>query len=303
MRIIEYAYGDICPDMPALSAALGFFDGVHLGHRRLIAEAVKDARRLGLCPAVITFPSESRSIKSSSGRLYSTASRLEIFRSLGIELAVMVDFSSVKELSPEEYAEVLLGALNCKRLYLGYNHRFGRGASGNADDLCRLCLGRAECCVMPEERFSGGELSTTKIKQALARADLKSASLMLGEEYFLLGRVERGLGIGKKCGFPTVNNSLPEGCPLPFGVYKTRVRVLGKLYTGLTNVGECPTFGRREPHAETMILDFDSTVYGEEVKISFAEYLRAEMKFSSAKELREQIEKDKRRAKEPSREE
>lgn len=293
MRIIQYSYGQTPPDLPPLSAALGFFDGVHLGHRHLIRMAIEGATD-GVASAVITFASEAQGLKSGSGRLYSTENRLDVFDGMGVDIAVILDFDSVKGLSPEDYVtRVLLEGLNCVKLYVGYNHRFGAGGAGSAEDLCRIAEGRAECRVIPEERLGDLSLSTTDIKRELAEGRLDTAARMLGEEYFILGRVERGLGIGKRSGFPTVNNRLPAGCPLPYGVYKTRVCIQGRSYVGLTNVGVCPTFGEREPHVETTLLDFDSSVYGEEVRISFLRFIRPEMSFGSAEELREQIERDK----------
>ena len=263
-----------------LSLALGFFDGVHLGHRKIIEESVKEGKKNGLIPAVFTFPSESEKIKSGAGRLYSTADKLYLFESLGVEITVVCDFSAVSSLSPKEFVEdVLLGGLNARAVFCGYNYRFGKSAAGNADTLCTLLGDRATLTVFEEMRFGDEELSTTKIK-----------------EYFVSSTVERGLGIGKKSGFPTINCALPEGCPLPYGVYKTRVRIDNESFIGLTNVGECPTFGKRAPHIETKLLGVDRDLYGKMTKTSFVRYLRPEMTFAGAEELRKQIEKDERDA-------
>ena len=280
-----------------LSLALGFFDGVHLGHRKIIEESVKEGKKNGLIPAVFTFPSESEKIKSGAGRLYSTADKLSLFESLGVEITVVCDFSAVSSLSPKEFVEdVLLGGLNARAVFCGYNYRFGKSAAGNADTLCTLLGDRATLTVFEEMRFGDEELSTTKIKEALAAGNTELAAEMLGEEYFVTSTVERGLGIGKKSGFPTINCALPEGCPLPYGVYKTRVRIDNESFIGLTNVGECPTFGKRAPHIETKLLGVDRDLYGKMTKTSFVRYLRPEMTFSGAEELRKQIEKDERDA-------
>ena len=277
--------------------ALGFFDGVHLGHRKIIKAAVHNGKSAGLIPAVFTFPAESEKIKFGAGRLYSTEDKLSLLESLGVEIAVVCDFSAVSSLSPEEFVNgVLLDGLNAGSVFCGYNYRFGRAASGNADTLKALLGDRATLTVFEEMRFDGGELSTTRIKAALAEGNTALAAEMLGEEYFVTSTVERGLGIGKKSGFPTINCALPDGCPLPHGVYKTRVTIDGESFIGLTNVGECPTFGKRAPHIETKLLGVDRDLYGKTAKTAFIRYLRPEKTFTGAEELRKQIEIDERRA-------
>lgn len=297
MQIIEYKYGDgNAADirLPPTALALGFFDGVHLGHRRLIEETVSEARAAGLVPGVFTFRTEDAALKSGSGRIYSTEARLTLLSELGVELAVLADFSSVCSLEPDRFvSEVLWQQLNCKLCACGYNFRFGKGAVGDSALLRRLLteLG-GRCTVIEEQTYRGSHLCATEIKDALAVGNMSAAAALLGSPYFIEGEVRHGLGIGGKMGFPTVNTDLPVGCPLMRGVYRTAVKIDGKIHTGVTNVGKCPTFGERELHAETMLADFCGDLYGRRLRIYFLELIREERLFSGSEELRCQIERD-----------
>lgn len=135
-------------------------------------------------------------------------------------------------------------------------------------------------------------LSASRVRDALSCGEVSRAAEMLGVPYHLTGRVEHGLGLGRTLGFPTVNTPLSEGSPLKSAVYRTAVPLEGKIYAALTNVGSCPTFGERKPHAETTLLDFSGDLYGAEVKIYFLEMLREEMTFASPEELTSQINAD-----------
>ena len=281
--------------------ALGFFDGVHIGHRRLLDECLSYARTHSLCPSVFTFPSENQGLKTGACRLYSTEQKLRILKSLGIERVVLADFESISRLSPKEFTELVLARdLGCKAALSGYNFRFGKGAIGDSEALVRL-LGEIGLVgiTVPEERTPAGKtVSATEIRAALSAGDIALANSMLGSPYFISGVVEHGLGKGHTFGFPTVNTAIENGHPLRRGVYKTELIIDRKRYTGLTNVGVCPTFGERELHAETMILDYSADLYGKRLDIYFLKMLREEAVFSSPEELRAQIMKDADMAKE-----
>ena len=165
---------------------------------------------------------------------------------------------------------------------------------GNAEMLTTLLkeAGR-EAFILDEERWNGMTLSTTEVRAALAMGDTLRAADMLGLPYFSEGEVERGLGLGQKFGFPTINIALRENCPLQTGVYKVVVPVGEKLYTGLCNVGVCPTFGAREIHEEAMLLDFSGDLYGKSLTVYLLGRIRGEETFDSGESLKEQIEKDK----------
>ena len=295
MKIFEYKYGDSLP-IKNTAIALGYFDGVHLAHRELISLTVKEARARGLTPAVFTFSAEDASIKSSSARIYPTMVRLSILEELGIEAAVVSDFSSVAGLSPEKFvSDVLIGACGMRLATSGYNFRFGKGASGGARELNALSIeGGAECLLLEERTLGGQPISSTRIRAALLDGDVRLAEELLGAPYRIGGRVEHGRGVGQRLGFPTVNTRIPEGSvKMKNGVYKTAVRVEGRTYPAITNVGICPTFDVREVHAETFIKDFSGDLYGKEVEVLFLDFIREERRFDSPEELIMQINIDK----------
>ena len=303
MQTVYYKYGEDRPELPKLALALGFFDGVHRGHRELLRRAKERAKELSLPLGVFTFPSEAFSVKAGGGRLYSTDEKLSLLEGLGVEYVILADFDSISGLSPVDFVtRVLVSELNCALSVCGYSFRFGKGAAGECELLSSLMKAHGlESVTVEEQKYQGKTLSTSVIKTALAEGDTDSAARMLGLPYHLRGRVEHGLGLGRTLGFPTVNISLPEDSPLRSGVYHTAVPVDGKIYNALTNVGSCPTFGERTPHAETTLLDFSGDLYGKTLTVYFLSLLREEMTFASPEALTEQITKDIEKVKEQTR--
>lgn len=296
MKIYEYPAEGRLP-IGDCAVALGFFDGVHLAHREIISAAVKEARARGLSSCVFTFPAEQAGVKSSSKRIYSTEERLELIESLGIDAVVLADFTALSSLSAEKFvSDVLIRDVGCRVALCGYNFRFGNGASGDADALRELMsLSGGEAIVFEKYDFCGAELSATKIREALAEGEVALAAEMLGSPYRLCGKVRHGRGQGHGLGFPTVNVEIPKMRAYPrLGVYRTLLPIDGKIYTGVTNVGVCPTFDERDIHAETYIVDFSGDLYECDVCVYFAEFLRDEMRFPDSDTLIKQISEDTR---------
>lgn len=290
MNIYKYTPGH-ATGLQNTVIALGFFDGVHIAHRELIETTLEIAKREGLTPAVFTFTAEG-SIKTNTPRLYSTEERLYILESLGIDNVILVDFSQIADLSSEDFVlKSLISHFGAKAVVAGYNFRFGKGARGNAEMLSRLMAENGGRAYIKEEITRDGRtISTTLIRSYLTEGNVEAARELLVTPYFISGRVESGNRVGKTLGFPTINIPLSENAiNLRRGVYLTGVKIGKKLYKGLTNVGTCPTFEERKMHTETYILDYNSEIYGEEVKIFFLEYIREEKKFESPEALRNEI--------------
>ncbi len=270
---------------------LGFFDGVHIAHRDLIDRGREIADRMGIPLGVFTFPSEN-GLKPGAKRLYSTEERLRLLEKAGVDFTVLVEFSAVSSLSPEDFVkDVLAKRLKCRIAVIGFNFRFGKGASGDAEALLRLMkeLG-GECVVHEELKIDGETVCTTLIRRLLADGDMERANALLKAPYRISGRVDRGNGVGKGLGFPTINTSLEDWrVELRRGVYRTAVSVDGRIYQSITNIGTCPTFEARKVHAETYIIGFEGDVYGQDTEIFFLEFIRDEMQFKSEKELKMQI--------------
>ena len=275
--------------------ALGFFDGVHLGHRAILSTARSRADELGIPAAVFTFRSESVHAKQSSARLYSTEAKLSLIGECGIDEVIIADFDDVRGISAEDFVtELLIGELGCVAAIAGRDFRFGHRAAGDIS-LLRTLIEDAggECIVSDDVLMHDKKISTTEIKALMSGGRIEGANEMLGAPYFLDAVVEHGRGVGRTLGFPTVNCPLTDRTGLlKHGVYASKIVTRGGTYPALTNVGVCPTFGERDEHAETFILDFDGNVYGDRVKIFLISYLREELRFDGAEALREQIKKD-----------
>ena len=273
------------------AVALGYFDGVHIGHRELISLMVREAHAKHLKPYVFTFEDDLAKSKKTQSILYNTEEKLKIFASLGVEGVIIADFKSVAGLTPEEFiGDVLVSSLGAELAISGYNFRFGKGAAAGANELIELMESFGKrAIVLSEQKIDGKQLSATVIRALIADKKPDEAAKMLGIPYFIEGRVEKGLGLGKVYGFPTVNIPIRENSPLVQGVYRTAVKIGEKLYTGITNVGTCPTVEEREIHTETLIAGFSGDLYGSDITLYFLGYLREEKHFDSVDALREQI--------------
>ena len=295
MRIIRYTRDTELNIEEKTVVALGFFDGVHAGHRILIRSAVNAARELGLTPAVFTF-SPGDNIKSDSPRIYPEDEKMKILESLGVKIVISADFGSIKDMPREEFVDsFLIKSAGCQIAVAGMDFRFGSRALGDTAFLEGRMMSHGLAAIivrMKEYEDDDGrlrEISSTRIRDLLHLGRVKEAAILLGEPYHIGGKVLHGRKVGRQLGYPTVNICLPNNSPLASGVYETRVKIGEKLYTGLTNVGTCPSFEERERHTETFILDFEGDLYGDRIEIDFLDYVRGERAFSTPTDLIEEI--------------
>ncbi len=280
-------------------AVLGLFDGVHVAHRELISVGKDIAGKKALPLVIFTFSARSSGLKPHAERIYTDEEKLMLLSECGVDFTVIADFDSLRDMPHREFTEeILIRGLNAKHFVCGYNFKYGRGACGNRDTLLSAFrdAGRGGTTV-GEITLGGLPVSSTRIRTLIGECRLSDAAALLGRPYFITGRTEHGAGLGRNMGIPTVNLDLsPQRSAPQRGVYATVASVGGRAYPALTNVGTCPTFGEREIHTETFILDFEGDVYGEQVTVHFIEFLREEKKFDSEKELIMQIDVDKNRA-------
>ena len=296
MKIYEYTPGAQI-DAKDTAIALGFFDGIHLAHRKLLEQTRKIAKAENLVFAVFTFPSEDK-FKGEEA-IYSTEQKMAILESLGVEAVILASFKAVSEISAQSFVKnSLISDMHCRAAVAGYDFRFGKGAVGNAELLSSLLSSSGAKCIIEEEmRIDGEKISTTRIKALLKEGNVEEAKRFLGAPFFIKSKVRHGLGLGRKLGFPTVNTEFNgNSIPLKQGVYRTATKIGGKLYSSVTNVGTCPTFEARNVHSETFIIDFSNAIYEEEICIYFLGFLRDEKKFNDKNELIMQINVDKFRA-------
>ena len=293
MKIYEYSE-NVSVDFSASVIALGLFDGVHKGHRALLASAKKEAEKRGLPLAVFTFYSENKLPKGTT-RLYSTNIKNELLEKTGAEYVIYADFETISDVSAESFVrDIIIKKLKARLAVTGLDFKFGKGRAGDARLLSKIMKDvGGECLLVPDETLSGKKISTSSIKELLGSGEPKLAAQFLGEPYFIEGEIVHGDGRGETLGLPTVNISLQKDKHfLKQGVYFTQIVIDGKSYTGLTNLGKCPTFEERDFHAETFILGFSKNVYGKRARIFLLDYLREEKRFNSREELTEQIKKD-----------
>ena len=284
------------------AAALGNFDGVHLGHVALVGEALAAAGASGATPVALTFdphPSRVLSPDRAPSTLMTAAQKAEALAALGVGAVVVVPFTvELASLSPLEFArEVLVGRLGASCVVVGEHFRFGRGRSGDLKALRALGreLGFAVRGVSPV-LCQGLPISSTRIREAVARGDVGSAREMLGRPYSIDGDVGRGDGRGRSLGVPTANLE-PRNELLPRrGVYAGRCRSGGREWPAVANVGYRPTFGSGALVVEAHLIGFQGNLYGSSLRLAFLERLRDERAFPDAAALRAQIRSDVERA-------
>jgi riboflavin kinase/FMN adenylyltransferase len=286
------------PDARPGAVALGAFDGIHLGHRAILGRAVTLARERGLEALACTFdphPLEILQPERAPLPITTLADRLELIAETGIDTAVVVAFTrAIAALEPEAFVrDALAGTLRAREIVVGFNHRFGRGARGDARLLETLgpSLGFRTHVVAPLE-VDGVPVSSSEIRAALGRGDLERAARLLGRPYALGGEVVHGAGRGRTLGFPTANVRMDLRLPLAPGVYACRARVGPAEYRAVVNAGVRPTFGETDLAVEAHLLDFSGDLYGQRIHLTFLRRLREERRFPSVEALREQIAAD-----------
>lgn len=295
--------------MRGVVAALGNFDGVHLGHKAVIRRALEVGRESGKRVVAATFDPHPRAVirPGTEPWLLSTPEvRRELLLGYGVDEVYVIRFDEeLSRKSPEEFVDdVLVGELGASDVVVGENFRFGYKASGGVGNLAAtLRRSGGEAYPVPIRGLEGdeeGEISSSRIRALVVEGDVAGASRLLGRYYTVRGEVVTGDCRGATIGFPTANLSPDPRVLVPArGVYAGYAKVLrsgAERYVACTNVGVAPTFDRRENRIEAHLLDFEGDLYGETVEVWFTERLRPEQKFSGIEELKAQISRDVERA-------
>lgn len=276
------------------AVALGFFDGVHIGHRKVIAGAVETARREGLVPRVFTFsPAGSAPVSKGELTLLQTEEQKEaLFAKLGVEEVVCPPFADFCSLTPEQFVRGFLrDVLRAKVLFCGFNYHFGKGGSAGVEELKALCAPegiRVE--ALPPVLWQDEVVSSTRIRSCIREGEMEAAAAMLGEPFTFTAAVVHGKALGRTLNWPTANQLFPPEFTIPRrGVYHSRIFLEGKEWDGVTNVGIKPTFHETNLTMETCILDYAGDLYGRELSVSLLHFLRPEMKFDSVEALVQRI--------------
>lgn len=261
---------------------LGGFDGLHIGHRRLLSCAKKSGLPVGIM--TIVGGKEEK-------HLFTFSEREKIFQNAGADFVFELPFSEIKDLSPTDFLELLQRAFSPKLFVCGEDFRFGYQAQGTPEMIKRATHVRVE--VQPLVEINGEKVSSTYIKALLKAGAIEKANALLGEPFFIGGEVRKDRGVGRTIGFPTANIAYDnQKFPIKEGVYQTRTEVDGKDYQGITNYGGRPTFDNARICTETYLDGFEGDLYGKTLCVRFIKYLRDIKKFDNAEQLKGQLTKD-----------
>ena len=283
---------------PRAVVALGMFDGVHLGHATVINHAIDKAKEIDGTAIIFTFSNHPLTIiapDSAPLMIGSKNLRRDIFSDMGVDVLIEVPFTKeFSRKSPEEFLELLRDKISPAYIVTGQNYTFGRFGRGNGRMLLREGDNygfKAEVCqTYTVDRKT---VSSSRIRALIAAGDLASANQLLGRNFTYAGEVVNGDKRGRKIGFPTANIEIDDKrAMLPNGAYIVKVKVRGKVFNGIANVGDNPTFKVARRRLEVFIDDFSGDIYGEEIFISFLSKLRDEKIFASVEELKAQLNED-----------
>ena len=285
-------------------AVMGFFDGVHRGHRALIEKAKQTAAETGLRPLVFTFNVHPAEILGKNIKYITTnVEKTYIFEKTGVDGVYFQtadrDFLSMS--AENFFKTVIVDKLGASHVIIGENYTFGKNKSATAADMAAFCNAcKIGCDIIPSVyNEKGSVISSSGIRESIFCGNIEAANEMLGHRFFIKNTIEHGRGDGRKMGVPTINTKVEPGKILPpLGVYATTTIIGDEKFKSITNIGYAPTFGENPITVETNILGFDEIIYGENPAIEFLTKIRGEKKFPSPDELAGQIKLDiKRREK------
>lgn len=298
--------------IPSFVATVGFFDGVHIGHRHLIDQVKREADRQGLPSAVITFPVHPRKVLQKDYQpalLCGFDEKLEQLAATGIDYCISLPFTvGLSQLSAKEFMqEVLKEQLHVNTLFVGYDHRFGHNREDSYPQYSRYGeeLG-IQVILAAELQLANEEVSSSQIRRFLKAGRIKEANRLLSYNYRLSGKIVEGYQVGRTIGFPTANMQVWERYKVvpQLGVYAVMVHLRNLIYPGMLYVGRRPTLhSDNEVSVEVNIFDFDGNLYNQSMSVEFIDFIRGDRKFDSKEELVAQIHQDKRSVKQRLREE
>ncbi len=282
---------------------IGVFDGVHLGHKHLLSELVREARLKNLTSGVVTFkqhPQKALNHNADIPFLTSLPQRIKLLREEGVEVIITLSFTpELARTGAHKFIGLLQKYLRMQGLVLGPDSTLGRNREGGIDSLGKLGQSmNFSLTVVPQTKLNGEVVSSTAIRNELARGNMGKVNRMLGRFFSLEGKVTTGSGRGIGLGFPTANLDIDPEQALPAdGVYVTWAYTDSQRQPSVANIGRRPTFGGNERFVEVYIFNFNDNLYRQQLKIDIIERLRQEKRFDTAEELKNQIEQDVRQAK------
>lgn len=286
-----------------MALTIGFFDGVHLGHRYLVSELSEIAKKRNFASAVLTFRTHPRQVLHSDyiPSLLTTADeKIALLKETGVDYVVMTEFTrEFSMLTAQNFMRLLHDNLNVRCLMIGYDHRFGHNRSEKFEDYVRF--GKEigiEVVQSSPLVIDGINVSSSVVRKTISEGDVAKAAKLLGREYSLAGQVVKGFQVGRTIGFPTANIAYDDSRILPKdGVYAARVAVDSHLYDAMLYIGSRPTVNTGKTSVEAYLFDFSDDIYGKNVNVRFVDRIRDSIKFDSIEELKKQLGKDEIKAK------
>ncbi|WP_165041576.1 riboflavin biosynthesis protein RibF [Dysgonomonas sp. ZJ709] len=283
-----------------LVATIGFFDGVHIGHRFLIEQVKQEAIERSLPSAVITFPVHPRKVMQADYQpalLCGYKEKLERLETTGVDYCVALEFSNeISRMPARQFMlEVLKNKLNIDTLLIGYDHRFGHNRTDGFEDY-KHYGNEIGIHVVQAQELPGEHVSSSRIRHLLAEGDVEKATQLLSYNYTISGKIVEGFKVGRTIGFPTANIQVWEKYKVipAFGVYAVYAHVEGKRYDAMLYIGQRPTLQNgQDISVEVNLFDFDGDLYNKELTAEFLEFVRPDEKFSGIDSLKKQIAKDK----------
>ncbi len=276
----------------------GVFDGIHIGHKKVLETVRTRAKTENLTSVLFGFyphPLAFLAPDKCPPVLMCLPKRVEILEQIGIDMAIFVNFNErIASMSPHTFVDtILLDMCRAKHVVVGYACQFGKDREGNAQLLESIGeQSQFGVTVVPPTELNGLPIHSTRIREAIARGDLGLASQLLGRTYSLSGTIVRGDGRGRQLGFPTANIETGEQLCPPNGVYAIRARLDERWLDGVLNIGIRPTFNGTKFQVESHLFNFDEMIYGETIEVFFIQKIRSERKFSDMNALVKQINRD-----------
>ncbi|MFX0555658.1 bifunctional riboflavin kinase/FAD synthetase [Maribacter sp. CXY002] len=287
-----------------IAITIGTFDGVHIGHRKILEKVINHAKNSQLKSAVLTFFPHPRMVlqKDANIKLLNTIDEKKaILEQMGLDILIIHPFTkNFSRLSATEFVrDLLVNKLKSKKIIIGYDHRFGRNRNANITDL--IAFGNAlnfEVEEIPAQEIDAVSVSSTKIRKALETGDIETANSYLGYEYMLTGVVQKGKGLGRQLNYPTANIKIEEDYKLiPMnGSYVVKSTIKGKTVFGMMNIGYNPTVNGTSKTIEVHFFDFNKDLYDQKIKVDILARLRDEIKFESLEALQGQLARDKEKS-------
>ena len=279
-----------------LALTIGFFDGVHLGHRYLVSELSDCAKKRGLATAVLTFRTHPRQVLHSDyipSLLTTTDEKIVLLKETGVDYVVLTEFTQeLSMLSAQEFMRLLHDKLNVRCLMIGYDHRFGHNRSEKFEDYVEFGKEIGIEVIQSSPLVIGGlNVSSSAVRKTISEGDVAKAARLLGREYSLTGTVVKGFQVGRTIGYPTANIAYDDCRLLPKdGVYAARVTVDSHVYDAMLYIGSRPTVNTGKISVEAYLFDFSDDIYDQEVNVNCVERIRESIKFDSIEELKKQLE-------------